>query len=83
MTHDDRPICDHQVDMDDSTWFECELPMHHPGPHKYTFTWENEPYGPQLPPSPRPSRLLSEAWAKDIEEALVRSLVRRPPGRVL
>src|SRR6185312_6487710 len=49
LVTDDRPPCDHQVDVDDSTWFECELPMHHPGPHKYTFTWENEPYGPQLP----------------------------------
>lgn len=74
---DDRLPCDHQVDIDDSTWFECELPMHHPGPHKYTFTWENEPYGPQLPMTPRPPLVfLPEAWMNDVMESWKASLLR-------
>lgn len=78
MTRDDRPLCDHQVDVDDSTWFECELPMHHPGDHKCKYTWRNEPHGPKLPPTPPRDRLFPEAWAKDLEKALMRSLAQRP-----
>lgn len=63
MAHDDRPLCDHQVDVDDATWFECELPMHHPGDHEYTFTWPNEPHGPKLPPKPlTPQQQAQQEW---------------------
>lgn len=78
LATDDRPLCDHQVDVDDSTWFECELPMHHPGRHRYTFTWENEPYGPQLPTVRQTPIWVPEAWAESIMASWRASLLRHP-----
>ena len=75
---DDRQLCDDQVDVDDSTWFECELPMHHPGPHKYTFTWENKPHGPQLPVGRQSLVLIPEAWAESVMASWRASLLRHP-----
>lgn len=62
--NDERPLCDHQVDVDDQTWFNCELPVHHTGDHAYTYTWENEPIGPSLPPRVAPQHAPTE-WLAD------------------
>lgn len=78
MPHDDRPPCDHLVDVDDRTWFECELPMHHPGHHKYTFTWDNEAFGPQLSTARQTVMLLPGAWIESIMESWRDSLFRHP-----
>lgn len=75
---DDRQPCDVQVDVDDSTWFECELPMHHPGDHRYTYTWPNEPIGPRLPRTSPRIMLLPEAWAESLMASQRARLLRHP-----
>lgn len=77
---DERPPCDHQVDVDDRTWFECELPMHHPGDHQVTYTWPNEPHGPKLPPPvTMMSRYVPPAWAEQILNQLFNAAAMGSP----
>lgn len=74
---DKRRLCGAIDEIEYGVWFECELPMHHPGDeHQAVHVWQNKPHGPE--PHPALNAWLRPLWAKALEQAYTRQLLVRP-----
>jgi len=73
-------LCGATISVDCCTDFECELAPGHAGDHQLTFTWENEPYGPKLPPKPlTPQQQARQEWAMAMYGKMIERVLKPTP----